>query len=137
MKWLLLLIILASFLGFLDASYLTVQHYRDGILPCIGFTGCEQVTTSKYSSIGSVPISLLGGLYYLVIFISAIIFWDTKNNKALKVISYLPIVGFITSIFLLYLQLFVIHAICTYCVVSLITSTLLFVFGLKAIKLKT
>jgi len=136
MKWILIAIIIISFIGFLDAAYLTVQHYQEGILPCVVFEGCEQVTNSKYSTIFNIPISLLGAAYYLVIFLSAVVFWESKKDKALLVISYLPIGGFVISVFLLYLQLFVIKAICTYCVVSIITSTMLFILGLRLINVR-
>ena len=136
MKWILIAIIIISFIGFLDAAYLTVQHYQEGILPCVVFEGCEQVTNSKYSTIFNIPISLLGAAYYLVIFLSAVVFWESKKDKALLVISYLPIGGFVISVFLLYLQLFVIKAICAYCVVSIITSTMLFILGLRLINVR-
>src|SRR3989344_3854033 len=136
MKWILIAIIIISFIGFLDAAYLTVQHYQEGILPCVVFEGCEQVTNSKYSTIFNIPISLLGAAYYLVIFLSAVVFWESNKDKALLVISYLPIGGFVISVFLLYLQLFVIKAICTYCVVSIITSTMLFILGLRLINVR-
>lgn len=136
-KWLLILIIAISFIGFLDATYLTIQHYQAGILPCVGFTGCEQVTTSKYATLGNIPIALFGAIYYLIILLSGLIFFDTKKDKVLLVLSYLPIAGFAVSLFLLYLQLFVIHALCTYCVISLSTSTLLFILGLMVLKFKS
>lgn len=135
-KWLLILMILISFIGFFDATFLTIQHYRDGILPCVVFEGCEQVTTSKYSTIGNIPISLFGMIYYLIILISTIIYFDNKNKKAFLLIGYFPVVGFVISMFLLYLQLFIIKALCTYCLVSIISSTILFVLGLNLLKLK-
>ena len=135
-KGLLIAIIIISFIGFLDASYLTVQHYNQGIIPCVVFQGCEQVTTSKYSTIGDVPISLFGVIYYLAIFISAIIFFDSKKDKTLFILGYLPIAGFVASMFLLFLQIFVIKALCIYCIISVLTSTILFVLGLKVLQLR-
>ena len=132
-RWVLIVIVIVSFIGFLDAAYLTIQHYNDSILPCVVFEGCEQVTNSKYSAIFNIPISLFGAVYYLVILISGIIFWDTKNAKTLLALVYLPIAGFAISMFLLYLQLFVIKAICAYCMVSVISSIILFILGLKVI----
>ena len=133
--WVLIAFMAISFIGFLDAAYLTIQHYNEGILPCVVFEGCEEVTTSKFSTVAGIPISLFGAGYYLTILISAITFWDSKNRKAFLVIAYLPMAGFAISIFLLYLQLFVIKAICAYCVVSIISSALLFILGLLALKL--
>lgn len=147
LSWFLIAIVVVSFIGFLDATYLTIQHYNEGILPCVVFEGCEQVTTSKFSTVAGVPISLFGVAFYLTILISTIIFWDpikslrdhgasTKKDKALLALGYLPIAGFAISMLLLYLQLFVIKAICAYCVVSIISSTLLFILGLKVIHIQ-
>lgn len=81
------------------------------------------------------PVSLIGAIYYLTILISTLLFVDTKNTKALLALSYLPVAGFAVSLLLVFLQLFVIQAICFYCVISAISSTLLFILGLKILKL--
>lgn len=125
-----------SFVGFFDAVYLTIQHYQNGIPPCYGFQGCDLVLTSRYSTVRGVPISLIGAIYYLAIFISGIWFIDSKNSKALSVLAYLPMGGFAVSLLLLYLQVFVIKAVCDYCVISAASSTVLFILGLKVLKFK-
>ena len=135
-KKLILFFIVFSFIGFLDAAYLTVQHYTQGILPCYVFKGCDLVTSSPYATIAGFPIALLGAFYYLTILLVSILFLDTSNTKLLRVLANLPILGFLVSLFLVYLQLFVIHAICFYCMTSAISSTLLFVFGYYIIRLK-
>lgn len=127
MKILLALFLLASFIGFLDATYLTVEHYNKGILPCYIFEGCDQVTASRYSTVGNIPIALFGAIYYLVIFISTILFFDTKYKPILYILILLPIFGFLFSLWFMYLQIFVIKAICFYCVISATTSTALFI----------
>lgn len=135
-KWLLAAILAFSFIGFLDAVYLTVQNYSQGILPCVIFEGCDQVLTSQYAKVWNIPISLVGAIYYLIIFVLAILFIDSKNPRALLVLGYLPIAGFITSLALVFLQVFVIKALCVYCVVSAISSTILFILGLKVLKFR-
>ena len=129
-RWILISFIIVSFIGFLDSSFLTLEHYNQGILPCYIFSGCDEVTTSRYATVAGVPISLAGAAFYLLIFLAAIFYLDTKNAKALKVLMFLPIAGFLASLWLLFLQLFIIRAICFYCVVSLISSTVLFVLSI-------
>lgn len=134
-RWLLISFIIVSFIGFLDSTFLTLEHYNQGILPCYVFSGCEEVTTSRYATVADVPVSLAGAAFYLLIFLVAVFYLDSKNAKALKVLIFLPAVGFLASLWFLYLQLFVIEAICFYCVVSLISSTALFVFSLYLVGL--
>ncbi|MBI2063797.1 MAG: vitamin K epoxide reductase family protein [Candidatus Yanofskybacteria bacterium] len=129
-RWLLISFVIVSFIGFLDSTFLTFEHYNQGILPCYIFSGCAEVTASRYAIVAGVPISLAGAAFYLSVLIAAIFYLDTKNAKALKVLKFLPIAGFLASLWLLFLQLFVIKAICFYCVVSLISSTALFILGL-------
>lgn len=134
-KWFLLGFIVFSSLGFLDATFLTVQHYNQDVLPCYIFQGCDKVTASKYSEISNVPVSLFGSAYYLFIFLVSIFYADTKNEKALRILFFFPIAGFAASLWFLFLQLFVIKAICLYCVISIVSSTALFILGLWALKL--
>lgn len=135
-KSLLYLFIAVALLGFLDATYLTASHYSQGIVPC-AIGQCETVLSSKYSAIASVPISLPGAIYYLIIFLLGMSYLDSQSEKSLRLAALFTWAGFLTSLFLVYLQLFVINAICLYCMGSAITSTLLFIFGLKILnKLK-
>lgn len=135
-RGLLVAVAVVSFIGFADAAYLTIQHYNQGILPCVIFKGCDQVLTSSYAKVLGIPISLIGAVYYLTILISALLFLDTKNPKALLVLGYLPVAGLAVSLGLVYLQLFVIKAVCFYCMFSAISSTILFIFGLKILNLR-
>jgi len=128
-KALVIVFIIVSFLGFLDASYLTVEHYRNALLPCIIFKGCEQVTTSAYSKVFGLPLALYGAAYYLFMLLVSVFYFDTKNKWGFNILKYLPVTGFLASAYFVYLQLFVIHAICTYCVISATTSTALFILS--------
>ena len=118
--------LIVSFIGFLDSSYLTVQHYRGEPPSCAIFTGCETVASSKYAVVGPVPLALLGLLYYLAIFILTVAYFDTKKERLLLLAAIFTIAGFLASVYFVYLQLFVIKAICLYCIISAASSTILF-----------
>lgn len=133
-KWLIWSFIIISFLGFLDASYLTIAHYTGLALRCSVFTGCEQVTTSPYSVIFGVPLALLGMFYYLTMLLLTFFYFDSKKESLPKLIAWLSCAGFLATIWFVYLQLFVIKAICEYCMISATTSTLLFILGLIILK---
>ena len=108
-----------SFLGFLDAAYLTIVHFQNQIPPCTT-DGCETVLTSSYAEIWGIPIALFGGLFYISVF-----FLVLADRKGLTLL--LTGVGFVVSAVLFCLQLFVIDAFCTYCLVSAGITTLLFI----------
>lgn len=122
-----------SILGFLDAAYLTLEHFLNRVPPCSIVAGCEQVTTSVYSIVAGVPVALLGAVYYLFVLMLVIVYLDTKNEIILRVVARLTIIGFVASLAFVYIQLFVIGAICLYCMFSALTSTTLFVLGMQAL----
>ncbi len=134
LKWLPILFIALSFLGFSDATYLTAKHYLGSPVTCIIFEGCEKVTTSPYSIVFGVPVALLGALYYAAILILAVAYWDSKRIGILKLLAVITPAGFLASLWFVYLQLFVIKAICFYCIVSAATSTALFGLGIYALR---
>ena len=119
-----------SLIGFLDASYLAVKHYLGEPVVCSLLEGCEEVLTSKYAIVAGVPVALFGVFYYLAVFILIILYCDTGKTQFLRFAAYLTILGFAASLWFVYLQLFVIGAICLYCMASAITSTILFMLGL-------
>lgn len=119
-----------SLIGFLDATYLTIQHYRGFLLECGPEAGCDAVLNSQFAVIGGIPLALLGSLYYLSIFLLTVAYGDRKNQKILSMVFILTAAGFLASLVLSYLQLAVIRAICLYCLVSAISSTGLFVLSL-------
>ena len=123
-----------SFLGFLDATYLAVEHYRGVIPPCGILKGCEEVTTSAYSQVFGIPVALGGSIFYLLIFILSVLRFERENDKFLRFAAYLTPLGLLASLWFLYLQLFVIKAICIYCVFSVLTSATLFILSLILIK---
>ena len=115
-----------SFAGFLDAVYLTANHYFDFSVTCSLVHGCEQVLNSSYATIFGVPIALMGALYYLAVFLAAIAFIDRKKFIFLKVVTILPISGFFFTIWLIITQAFFLEAFCLYCLISAAFTTGLF-----------
>lgn len=135
-KFLAWLMLIFSLAGFLDSVYLTLKHYQGTAPVCSLIRGCDLVTTSQYAVIANLPISLIGAVYYLTIFIFALIYLEAGKIRALWVAGFLTPLGFFVSIFLVYLQLFVIKAICLYCLLSALTSTLLFIAALGLLLLR-
>lgn len=128
-NWLIVTFLAVSFIGFLDATYLTAQHYLGTIPPCVITTGCETVLTSEHNAIFGIPVALLGSIYYLLLFLLAVFSFDIKR-ETIYFAAFLTLIGFTASLYFVYLQLFVIKEICFYCIVSATTSTILFILGL-------
>jgi uncharacterized membrane protein len=124
-----ILLFVIALLGFADASYLTIEHYSGVIPPCSVTGGCEVVLTSAYSTVFGVPVALGGAIYYLFILVSIFIYFESKNTKLLKWSLLLTVIGFIASLWFIYVQAFILHSYCVYCLGSFSTSTILFVIA--------
>ena len=118
-------VFLVALAGLLDATYLSIEHFRGVIPPCTGFSNCEAVLTSSYATISGIPISLFGALYYLTTAALALMVFR-KGNATIGLLLQL-VVGsaFLVSVLLVGIQHFVLEAYCLYCLVSAgITTTL-------------
>lgn len=135
-KAVVLILAAVSFFGFLDAGYLTLKHYTQTPIVCSIFEGCDKVTSSPYAVVFGIPVALLGLIFYLTIFFSSLRIVgaptsDTiSNTKAVNFIFVLSAAALLASVYFVYLQLFVIKAICFYCVLSAASSTALFILSL-------
>lgn len=133
-KWLSLSFLLVSILGFVDASYLAVKYYQNEAPPCSILQGCDVVTTSEYAAIFGISVALFGALYYFVHLALSVTYLDKQNPRGLKWAFLFSPAGFIASLYFIYLQLFVLSAICVYCMVSAGTSAALFLLGMVGLK---
>ncbi|MBT4916999.1 vitamin K epoxide reductase family protein [Candidatus Peregrinibacteria bacterium] len=119
-----------AFAGLLDALYLTVTHYSGADIACGILEGCDEVAQSKYSMVFGIPLALLGLFYYFSVLLSLLLYFDTKKSIFAEFVIPVSAFGFLFSIYLTYLQIWVIEALCIYCISSAVSSTLLFIFSM-------
>lgn len=105
---------LVALAGIGIAAYLTWVHYDEGALVCVSGGGCETVQQSSYAEIAGLPVALLGLVSYVTVL--GLIVWDTPYAR-LGAAS-LAFVGLAFSVYLLVLQLFVIDAVCVWCLAN-------------------
>lgn len=129
-RWVFRSLFFFSILGFIDAAYLSAEHYLGRIPPCSLAGRCEAVLTSEYAVIFGVPVALIGALYYFAIFALLFSFRETGDGKFIAILFALSAAGFLFSAWFVYIQLFVLHAICPYCMGSAVMSALIFIGSL-------
>ncbi len=120
-----IILFILAILGFIDSSFLTIEHFRNIIPPCTT-AGCETVLTSSYSTMFGVPVALLGMIYYLLISIGIFAHIEGKHEPSLRAVLLLTVTGFIMSMWFVAAQAFLIHSWCQYCLGSATISTILF-----------
>ena len=123
-----------SLVGLGDAIYLTVQDLTGQHLRCTIITGCAEVLGSKYSHVGSIPLATLGAAAYFTFFSLAILV-VFGYSIARPLLAVLVVIMFLTTLWLTYLQAFVIHHFCQYCLLSAgVTTILTLIVGLSFLK---
>jgi uncharacterized membrane protein len=122
--WSYLIAAAVSLVGLADAIYLTVQHMTGASLRCTIISGCSEVLSSPYAQVGPVPLAAIGAAAYFTVFSLAILcaFGYRFVVPFLKIILALM---FVATIWLLYLQAFVIRHFCQYCLLSAAVTTIL------------
>lgn len=115
--------------GFVDATYLTIEHYANRVPPCFITSGCDTVTTSSYATVAGVPVALAGALYYLVMIIGSAVVIETKQARWLRYLAVFSLAGLGSTVYLVSIMAFVLKAWCIYCLGSAVTSLALFVIG--------
>jgi uncharacterized membrane protein len=120
-SWLPLLVLLLALVGIGVSGYLTYSRWFDKSVVCAGFHSCEAVAQSSYSHMGPIPVALLGALGYAVLFAVAA-FWlrvgDRWGDWPLLLVWGMALGGVAYSVYLTYLEIFVIEAACIWCVSS-------------------
>jgi uncharacterized membrane protein len=113
---------LVCVLGLAVAGYLTYIHYAELEPLCVGGGGgCEQVQASDYAELAGVPVALLGLAGYALILASLWVPGDAGRVSG----ALLALTGFGFSLYLTWVELFEIDAICQWCVVSAVLMTVL------------
>lgn len=120
-----------ALLGIANAGYLAFIAL-EGVAPtCTIIKGCELVAASPYAHVFGIPLALFGVLFYtLVLGVASRGIFATPRPRVACFILPLTALGFLLSLYFLYLQAFVIHAFCQYCLFSLLDATILFSLAL-------
>jgi uncharacterized membrane protein len=103
--------------GLADAVYLTVQFLSGETAVCGGSADCFRVLGSAYSRIGQIPVAGLGALAYFGVF-SLSVFAAFGYLRARKLFAVLVWAMFAGTLWFLFVQAFLLHAFCRYCLFS-------------------
>jgi uncharacterized membrane protein len=120
-------LIAASFIGIADTLYLS-WNYLMGTMPsCSIIEGCAIVLTSPYAKIFGVPLAYLGLVFYIYMLGVAILLAIDPHSRGLRLGALMySAIGVVCSGIFVYLWIFLIHALCMYCVISAITTVIIF-----------
>ncbi len=98
------------------AGYLAATKLSGEVPICGPLRGCETVNTSRYSEIAGIPVALVGVAYSIVVLLTSLSWWRSGDRRALYVLYGIGLLGLLAVAYLTYLELFVIGAVCVWCV---------------------
>lgn len=108
---------LGSLVGLADAIYLTVEHLTGQSVRCTITSGCSEVLGSAYAVVGPLPLAAYGAAAYFAFFsLATLAAFDYQFARKLLVV--LVALMFLTTLWLLYVQAFILHAFCQFCLLS-------------------
>ena len=133
-RFLLIFIFILSLIGAVDAGYLLVQTVSGKAVICpsipvgrFNLNQCSVVLATSYAKFLGLPTAFYGLVAYLFFAILALYALTEKWRNAVKLVLYLAGLGFLISLYFVYLQIFIIKALCFYCLISAANMILIFI----------
>ena len=109
--------------GLIDSGYLTIKHLQGSFIRC--GDECSAVLGSRYAEgIGGIPLAGFGAMAYIMVII-ATVSAAFGSSLGRRIFALMAIMMAIVGLWLIYLQAFVIHSFCKYCLASAATSFIL------------
>ena len=131
-------IALLALVGFFVALYLWLHALGyGGAIKCGASGGCEVVQTSQWAVFLGLPVAFYGVVGYVAVFglaLAALRPAALAERSWSVLLAGLTSVGFLFTVYLTYLELFVIHAICRWCVGSAVIITLIWIVSLLSLR---
>lgn len=115
-------------LGILVSIYMTIYKLTDNTAMCLGNGGCSLVNASPYSEIYGIPTGFMGVVGYAAILVLHLL--ENRNDfmrrNGTLLIFGLALTGFLFTLYLVYVEIAIIKALCPFCVTSQVTMTIIF-----------
>ena len=129
-KWLYRASIVITLIGLAVSIYMTIYKLTGNETMCIGSGDCNIVNNSPYADVYGIPVAAFGVGGYLAIL--AVLILEKKGGAFFKqnatMVNFgLGLIGFLFTVYLIYLEIFVIKALCPFCLASQIAMTILFI----------
>jgi len=112
-------LIALSAAGLAVSAYLSAAHFGGPPLTCGGIGGCDTVNSSRYAYFAGLPVALLGAFLYVTLMALAAAWvirgWDERLMTAFWGLA---LAGALYALYLTYVELAIIDAVCVWCVTS-------------------
>ncbi len=127
-KWLYRASIALVIVGLFVSIYMTVYKVTSNDSMCLGSGDCSTVNASRYSEVNGIPVAAIGVLGYLAILFVHL--FEKRNaffkqNSTLMIFG-MALTGFLFTVWLIYVEIALLKALCPFCLTSQAAMTLIF-----------
>jgi uncharacterized membrane protein len=130
-KWLYRVSLALAVLGLLVSIYMTIYKVTSNNAMCLGSGDCSTVNASRYSEVNGIPVAVFGVIGYLAIL--AVHYFENRNrffkqNSTLMIFG-MALTGFLFTVWLIYVEIALLKALCPFCVTSQTAMTIIFIIA--------
>lgn len=130
-KWLYRATFALVIVGLLVSIYMTIYKVTSNDSMCLGSGDCSTVNASRYSEVNGIPVAAIGILGYVAIL--GVLLFENRNtffkqNGTLLIFG-MALTGFIFTVWLIYVEIALLKAICPFCVTSQVAMTIIFILA--------
>jgi uncharacterized membrane protein len=130
-KWFYRATLALVIVGLLVSIYMTIYKVTSNDSMCLGSGDCSTVNASIYSEVNGIPVAAIGILGYVAIF--GVLLFENRNSffrqNGTLLIFGMALTGFIFTVWLIYVEIALLKAICPFCVTSQVAMTLIFIMA--------
>ncbi len=131
-KWLYRVSIALVILGLLVSIYMTIYKLTSNDIMCLGSGDCSTVNASRYAEVNGIPVAVIGVLGYAAILTT--LYFERRNaffkqNSTLLVFG-MSLTGFLFTVWLIYVEVALIKALCPFCITSQIAMAIIFILAI-------
>ena len=131
-KWLYRISVALAIIGLSVSTYMTIFKIVNDRRMCLGSGGCNDINNSPYSEINGIPVAVFGIVGYAAIL--AVHYLETKRgyfkDNAVMLIFGMALTGFLFTLWLVYVEVVLVKALCPFCVTSQIGMTIIFIISI-------
>lgn len=130
-KWLNRASLALVIVGLLVSIYMTIYKVSGNDGMCLGSGDCSTVNASRFSEVNGIPVAVVGVIGYLAIL--GVHLFENRNaflkQNATLAIFGMALTGFIFTLWLVYVEIALLKALCPFCVTSQVAMTLIFIIA--------
>lgn len=131
-KWLYRISVILVVIGLLVSIYMTIYKITSNNAMCLGSGDCSTVNASRYAEVYGIPVATIGIAGYFAILMTH---WYERRDKFFEkhgpmLIFGLALTGFLFTVYLIYVEFALLHALCPFCLTSQVAMTVIFIISI-------